>query len=72
MVKANHALSNSAQDATSRSLIDDQTVFNAERLLDSCLCNGETQYLVKWITRWEPASNILDPRLLEDFHPTKA
>lgn len=60
------------QDATSRSLIDDQTVFNDERLLDSRLCNGETQYLVKWITRLEPASNILDPRLLEDFHPTKA
>lgn len=60
------------QDATSRSLIDDQTVFNDERLLDSRLCNGETQYLVRWITRLEPASNILDPRLLEDFHPTKA
>ena len=58
----------------SASLIDNQTVFNAEKLLDTrTLDDGSIQYLVKWTNyplneaTWEPASNILDPRLLEDF-----
>ena len=56
------------------SLINNQTVFNAEKLLDTrTLDDGSIQYLVKWNNypfnevTWEPASNILDPRLLEDF-----
>ena len=58
----------------SASLIDNQTVFNAEKLLATrTLDDGSIQYLVKWANyplneaTWEPASNVLDPRLLEDF-----
>lgn len=63
-----------AYDTTSKALIDNETVYNAERLLESRNQNGQVQYLVKWVgypesdATWEPKSNILDPRLLEDFH----
>jgi len=59
-------------------LIDNQTVFNAEQILNQRKVNGETQYLVKWVNypvnkaTWEPAGNILDPRLLEDFLSQKS
>ena len=55
-------------------LIDNETIFNAEKLLRSRKRNGQLQYLVKWAgyplsdATWEPSSNILDPRLLDDFH----
>ena len=58
----------------SESLIDNQTVFNDEKILNTWKVNGEIQYLVKWVNypvneaTWEPASNILDPQLLDDFH----
>ena len=56
------------------SLIDNQTVFNAENLIDTLqLDNCSVQYLANGsnypldeATR-ESASNILDPRLLDDF-----
>lgn len=53
----------------SESLIDNQTVFNANKILDTRKVNGEIQYLVKWVNylvkeaTWEPAGNILDHRL---------
>ena len=49
-------------------------MFNAEKILDTRKVHGEIQYLVKWVNypvneaTWEPAGNILDPRLLDDFH----
>ena len=57
----------------SAELIHNQTVFNAEQLLESMTFEGATQYLVKWAgfplseATWEPVQNILDPRLLEEF-----
>lgn len=57
----------------SAELIDNQTVFNAEQLLESRTFEGTTQYLVKWAgfplseATWEPVQNILDPRLLKEF-----
>ena len=60
-------------DTQSASLIDNQSVFNAEKLLDKRTVDGVVQYLVKWANypleeaTWEPAHNILDPRLFEDF-----
>ena len=62
----------------SASLIDNQTVFNAEQILDTRKVNGDIQYLVKWVNypvheaTWEPAGNILDSRLLDDFHSQKS
>ena len=67
-------LRNSALDIASQALIDNDTVYNAERLPKSRHQNGQTQYLVKWVgypeseATWEPHSNILDPRLINDFH----
>lgn len=61
-------------DTQSAIPIDNETVFNAEKLLRSRKRNGQDQYLVKWVgyplsdATWEPSSNILDPRLLDDFH----
>ena len=31
------------------SVVDNQTIFNAEKILKSRRRNGETQYLVKWV-----------------------
>lgn len=64
----------STNDAISRVLIDNTTVFSAEKLLKSRKHNGQTQYLVKWEgypvseATWEPISNILDHRLIANFH----
>ena len=60
-------------DAISEELIDNQTVFNAEKILANRTVNGRIQYLIKWANypisqaTWEPEANILDPRLLKDF-----
>lgn len=66
-------LSVSDSNTNSTTLIDNQTVFNAEKLLKTRTVNGEKQYLVKWTNypsneaTWEPVTNILDPRLIADF-----
>lgn len=62
------------QDTKSEALIDNDTIFNAERLLKTRTRDGKVQYLVKWVgypeseATWEPVSHILDPRLIDDFH----
>ena len=62
------------QDAISETLIDDETMYNAEKILECRTLNGQVQYLVKWAgyplsdATWEPETNILDPRLLANFH----
>ena len=61
------------QDAILETLIDNKTVYNAEKLLERRALNGQVQYLVKWAgyplsdATWEPETNILDPRLLANF-----
>ena len=53
--------------------IDNETVFNAEKILRHRVQNGQTQYLVKWSgyptsdATWEPEENLFDPRLLENY-----
>lgn len=60
-------------DEESAALIDNDTVFNAESLLDTRKANEAVQYLVKWAgfpradATWEPVENILDNRLIDDF-----
>ena len=67
-----------AADLESATLIDNQTVFNAETLIDTRLHGGRVQFLVKWVgfptaeATWEPAENILDKHLLDDFHARQA
>ena len=54
-------------------LIDNKTVFNAERLVAMRIKNGEREYLVKWVgypsadNTWEPEENIFDQRLIDAF-----
>lgn len=60
-------------DTISADLIDNQTVFNVEKILQKWTINRQTQYLIKcanyplFEATWEPECNILDPRLLTDF-----
>ena len=67
-------VTNDTADVESATLIDNDTVFNAETLLDRRLQNGQVQFLVKWAgfpraeATWEPSENILDKRLLDDFN----
>ena len=54
-------------------VIDNQTVFRAEKILKCRRNRGKTEYFVKWYgypksqSTWEPEENILDKRLLENF-----
>ena len=58
--------------------IDNQTIFNAEKILRHRVRNGQTQYLVKWAgypaseATWEPPEHLFDPRLLVDYHDPTA
>ena len=51
-----------------------EDVYAAERILKSRQRHGRLQYLVKWAnypvsqSTWEPEENLLDKRLLEEFH----
>ena len=53
-------------DVESVALIDNETVFNTEKLLNTRTINGTVQYLAKWAgfpraeATWEPSENILD------------
>lgn len=78
-----HTNSESAQEANAEShspsvdssdSLADPDVYAAERILRSRRKNGQVQYLVKWVgfpasqSTWEPEENILDHRLLDQFH----
>ena len=58
-------------------LIDNKTVFNAERLVATRIKNGEREYLVKWVgypsadNTWEPEENIFDQRLIDAFETSQ-
>ena len=52
-------------------LIDNKTVFNAEKLVATITRNGKREHLVKWVgyssvdNTWEPEENIFDQRLID-------
>ena len=54
-------------------VIDNQSIFAAERILKKRKRRGKMQYKVKWLgypedqSTWEPEENILDKRLIEQF-----
>lgn len=70
---APHDITVDDQNSISQTLIDNETVYNAEKLLKQRTVNGQAKYLVKWAgfpisdATWQPETNILDPRLLENF-----
>lgn len=62
-------------DAESQpNVIDNETVFAAEKILKHRIDDGKNQYLVKWAgypknqATWEPEENILDRRLIDVFN----
>ena len=54
-------------------VIDNQSIFAAERILKKRKRKGKMQYKVKWLgypenqSTWEPEENILDKSLMEHF-----
>ena len=58
-------------------VIDDETVFRAEKILKSRRKKGKMQYLVNWFdfpmseSTWEPEENILDKRLIDVFRRSR-
>ena len=58
-------------------VIDDETVFRAEKILKSRRKKGKMQYLVKLFdfpmseSTWEPEENILDKRLIDVFRRSR-
>ena len=55
-------------------IIDNETIFRAEKLIDTRVRKGRREYLIKWEgfppseNTWEPEDNIYDPSLIEGFH----
>lgn len=60
-------------DSESDPIIDNEIIYNAEKILKQRVRNGKTEYLVKWANypvsqaTWEPPENLLAPELLENF-----
>ena len=66
------------QSNASQVTVDDQSIFNAEKLLKRRKKNSKIQYLVKWAnypesqSTWEPEDNILDKRLIQNFEKSRS
>ncbi|CAH3171339.1 unnamed protein product [Porites lobata] len=62
-----------ASPVDSTDVFQEPDVFAAEKILQSSTRNGKVQYLIRWANypvsdvTWEPAENILDQRLLDEF-----
>lgn len=62
-----------ASSVDSTDVFQEPDVFAAEEILRSRTRNGKIQYLIRWANypvsdaTWEPAENILDQRLLDEF-----
>ena len=62
----------------SSDVLKDPDVYAAEKILKARKRHGRHQYLVKWAnfpiseSTWEPEENILDRRLLENFHSNQS
>ena len=54
-------------------VIDNETIFEAEKILGTWVRQGQRQYLIKWAgyphsqNTWEPEGNIFDLQLIDDF-----
>ena len=62
----------------SSDVLKEPDVYAAEKILKARKQCGRHQYLVKWAnfpiseSTWEPEENILDKRLLENFHSNQS
>ena len=77
-VSTDDQLSDQDADAEAQhDVFDEEDVFLAEKIVDKRRRRGRGrrgwEYLVKWagyddsFNTWEPAENILDPKLIDDF-----
>ena len=66
-----------SQSTPDNSVIDDESIFQADRILKSRKKKGKTEYLVQWHnfprnkSTWEPEQNILDKRLIVNFNKSR-
>ena len=71
--KAKNQLQNAKESTPEAIVIDNETVFSAEKILKHRKRNGKVEYLVKWLSfpksqsTWEPEHDILDRRLIDSY-----
>ena len=71
--KAKNQLQNAKESTPEAIVIDNETVFSAEKILKHRKRNGKVEYLVKWLffpksqSTWEPEHHILDRRLIDNY-----
>ena len=71
--KTNNQLQNEKEPTPEAIVIDNKTVFSAEKILKHRKRNRKVEYLVKWLnfpksqSSWEPEENILDKRLIDNY-----
>ena len=70
--KTKSQLQNAKESTPEAIVIDNETVFSAEKILKHRKRNGKVEYLVKWLffpkdqSTWEPEHHILDRRLIDN------
>ena len=71
--KTKNQLQNAKESTPEAIIIDNETVFRAEKILKHRKRNGKVEYLVKWLSfpksqsTWEPERHILDRRLIDNY-----
>ena len=71
--KTKNQLQNAKEPTPEAIVIDNKTVFSAEKILKHRKRNKKVEYLVKWLnfpkcqSTWEPEENILDKRLIDNY-----
>ena len=71
--KTKNQLQNAKESTPEEIVIDNETVFSAEKILKHRKRNGKVEYLVKWLffpksqSTWEPEHHILDRRLIDNY-----
>ena len=71
--KTKNQLQNAKESTPEAVVIDNETVFSAEKILKHQNRNGKVEYLVKWLnypknqSTWELEHHILDRRLIDNY-----
>ena len=71
--KSKNQLQNAKESTPEAIVIDNETVFSAEKILKHRKRNGKVEYLVKWLffpksqSTWEPEHHILDRHLIDHY-----
>ena len=66
-----------SQPQPAQVVVDNKSIFRAEKILKRRKRKGKTQYYVKWLgypeeqSTWEPEDNIYDKSLVEMFEQSR-